>query len=149
MRAVVQRVKRASVRVEGRLVGEIGTGLLVLAGVASNDTAESAEWMAEKVVNLRVFDDEHGKMNLTLAESGGAILCVSQFTLLGDCRKGRRPSYDRAAAPDAAKSIYELLVAALRARGVQVETGVFRAMMEIELVNDGPVTLLLDSEKLF
>lgn len=146
---MVQRVKRASVRVDGRLVGEIGAGLLVLAGMASHDTAESVEWMAEKVVNLRVFDDEQGKMNRTLAESGGAILCVSQFTLLGDCRKGRRPSYDGAAAPDAAKSIYELLVAALRARGVPVETGVFRAMMDIELVNDGPVTLLLDSEKLF
>ena len=149
MRAVVQRVKRASVRVDGRLVGEIGAGLLVLAGVASNDTAESVEWMAEKVVSLRVFDDEQGKMNRTLAESGGAILCVSQFTLLGDCRKGRRPSYDRAAPPAAAKSIYELLVAALRARGSRVEAGVFRAMMDIELVNDGPVTLLLDSEKLF
>jgi D-tyrosyl-tRNA(Tyr) deacylase len=149
MRAVVQRVKRASVRVEGRLVGEIGPGLLVLAGVASNDTAESAEWMAEKVVNLRVFDDEHGKMNLTLAESGGGILCVSQFTLLGDCRKGRRPSYDRAAAPEAAMSIYESLVAALWARGARVETGEFRAMMEVELVNDGPLTLLLDSERLF
>lgn len=134
---------------DGHLVGEIGTGLLVLAGVASQDTVESVEWMAEKIVHLRIFDDEQGKMNRTLVEAGGAILCVSQFTLLGDCRKGRRPSYDQAAVPDAAKPIYELLVAALRTRGVRVETGVFRAMMDIELVNDGPVTLLLDSERLF
>jgi D-tyrosyl-tRNA(Tyr) deacylase len=105
--------------------------------------------MAEKIIHLRVFDDEEGKMNRTLAESSGAVLCVSQFTLLGDCRKGRRPSYDRAAAPETARSIYELLVAALRARGARVETGEFRAMMDVELVNDGPVTLLLDSEKLF
>ncbi|MBI4164717.1 MAG: D-tyrosyl-tRNA(Tyr) deacylase [Acidobacteria bacterium] len=149
MRAVVQRVKRADVRVGRRLVGEIGTGLLVLAGVADNDTSESVDWMAEKIVNLRVFDDEEGKMNRTLAEAGGAILCVSQFTLMGDCRKGRRPSYDRAAAPETARSIYELLVAALRVRGARVETGEFRALMDVELVNDGPVTLLLDSEKLF
>jgi D-tyrosyl-tRNA(Tyr) deacylase len=149
MRAVIQRVKRANVRVDGRLIGEIGPGLLVLAGVADKDTSESAEWMAEKIIHLRVFDDEEGKMNRTLAEAGGAVLCVSQFTLLGDCRKGRRPSYDRAATPETARSIYELLVAALRARGARVETGEFRAMMDVELVNDGPVTLLLDSEKLF
>ena len=105
--------------------------------------------MAEKVCNLRVFDDDQGKMNRTVQDVGGAILCVSQFTLLGDCRKGRRPSYDRAAAPDAAKPIYEHFVDALRAQGVQVETGEFRAMMDVELVNDGPVTLLLDSEKVF
>lgn len=149
MRAVIQRVKRATVRVEGRVVGEIETGLLVLAGVAADDTPESGEWMAEKIVNLRVFDDAHGRMNRTLHEANGAILCVSQFTLLGDCRKGRRPSYDRAATPEAAKPIFDLLVGALRARGARVETGEFRAMMDVELVNDGPVTLLLDSEKVF
>jgi len=149
MRAVVQRVKRASVTIEGRRVSEIRTGLLVLVGVASNDTSESCKWMAEKVCNLRVFDDDQGRMNQTVLDVKGAILCVSQFTLLGDCRKGRRPSYDRAAPPDAAKPIYEDFVDALRAQGVQVETGEFRAMMDVELVNDGPVTLLLDSEKLF
>ena len=149
MRVVVQRVRRASVKIEGRRVSEIGAGLLVLAGVAADDTSESCEWMAEKVCNLRVFDDDQGKMNRTVQDVGGAILCVSQFTLLGDCRKGRRPSYDRAAAPDAAKPIYEHFVDALRAQGVQVETGEFRAMMDVELVNDGPVTLLLDSEKVF
>lgn len=149
MRAVIQRVKRATVRVEDRVVGEIETGLLVLAGVAADDTSESGEWMAEKIVNLRVFDDAQGRMNRTLYEANGAILCVSQFTLLGDCRKGRRPSYDRAATPEAAKPIFDLLVGALRARGARVETGEFRAMMDVELVNDGPVTLLLDSEKVF
>jgi D-tyrosyl-tRNA(Tyr) deacylase len=149
MRAVVQRVSRASVRVGGRRVGEIGPGLLVFAGIASGDVTESAEWMADKIVSLRVFEDEGGKMNRSLAEAGGAILCVSQFTLLGDCRKGRRPSYARAAAPEAAKPLFDALVAALRARGARVETGEFQAMMEVELVNDGPVTLLLDSERQF
>jgi len=135
--------------VDGRIVSEIGAGLLVLAGVAADDTRESVEWMADKVIHLRIFDDEHGKMNRTLQEIGGAILCVSQFTLYGDCRKGRRPSYDQAAAPLVAKPIFDLLVEELRARGPRVETGVFRAMMDVELVNDGPVTLLLDSEKRF
>jgi D-aminoacyl-tRNA deacylase len=149
MRAVVQRVKRASVRVGDRLAGRIDRGILVLASVAAHDTAASVEWMAEKIVHLRLFDDADGKMNLTLAEAGGSILCVSQFTLLGDCRKGRRPSYDLAASPDAAKPIFESLLVALRSRGARVETGEFRAMMDVELVNDGPVTLLLDSDKLF
>ena len=121
----------------------------MLAGVAANDTQESVEWMANKIVQLRIFDDDQGKMNRTLQEAGGSILCVSQFTLLGDCRRGRRPSYDQAAAPEAAKPVFDLLVAELRVRGASVETGVFRAMMDVELVNDGPVTLLLDSEKLF
>lgn len=147
MRAVVQRVSRAEARVEGRVVGRIGRGLLVLAGVASDDTDERARWLAEKILNLRIFDDEQGKMNRSVAEAGGAILCVSQFTLYGDCRKGRRPNYERAAPPEGARPLYERFVKALSAHGVPVETGEFRAMMEVELVNDGPVTLLLDSEK--
>jgi D-tyrosyl-tRNA(Tyr) deacylase len=149
MRAVVQRVSRAEVRVEGRVVGRIGAGLVVLVGVAREDTPEAGQWLAEKIVNLRVFDDAEGRMNRSLLEAGGAVLCVSQFTLYGDCRKGRRPSYDRAASPDAAVTLYESFVASLRSLGVKVETGEFRAMMDVELVNDGPVTLLLDSEKLF
>jgi len=149
MRAVVQRVRRAEVRVEGGVVGRIGVGLVVLVGVGQGDSVESGQWLAEKIVNLRVFEDEEGRMNQSLREAGGAILCVSQFTLYGDCRKGRRPSYDRAAAPEAARSLYESFVGALRAYGVPVETGEFRAMMDVELVNDGPVTLLLDSEKTF
>lgn len=121
----------------------------MLVGVGQGDTAQAAQWLAEKIVHLRVFDDEQGKMNRSVAESGGAILCVSQFTLYGDCRKGRRPSYDRAASPDAANSLYEGFVESLRAQGIRVETGEFRAMMDVELVNDGPVTLILDSDKLF
>jgi D-tyrosyl-tRNA(Tyr) deacylase len=149
MRAVVQRVSRAEVRVEGRLVGGIGRGLLVLVGVAREDTSEAGKVLAEKIAHLRIFDDEQGRMNRSLLEAGGAVLCVSQFTLYGDCRKGRRPSYDRAAPPEAARALYDSFVESLRALGVQVETGEFRAMMDVELVNDGPVTLLLDSEKLF
>jgi D-tyrosyl-tRNA(Tyr) deacylase len=149
MRAVVQRVSRAEVRVEGRLVGGIGRGLLVLVGIAREDTPEAGKVLAEKIANLRIFDDDQGRMNRSLLEAGGAVLCVSQFTLYGDCRKGRRPSYDRAAPPEAARVLYESLVESLRALGVQVETGEFRAMMDVELVNDGPVTLLLDSERVF
>ena len=149
MRAVVQRVSRAEVRVEGRVVGRIGAGLVVLVGIAREDTREAGRWLAEKIVNLRVFDDAEGRMNRSMLEAGGAVLCVSQFTLYGDCRKGRRPSYDRAASPEAALPLYEAFVAALRAFGIAVETGEFRAMMEVELVNDGPVTLLLDSERVF
>ena len=149
MRAVVQRVTRAEVRVEGRLVGGIGRGLLVLLGIARDDTPEAGKVLAEKIVNLRIFDDDQGRMNRSLLEAGGAVLCVSQFTLYGDCRKGRRPSYDRAAPPETAQTLYESFVVSLRALGVTVETGEFRAMMDVELVNDGPVTLLLDSEKLF
>ena len=133
---------------EGRLVGRIAAGLVVLVGVGSKDSREAGEGLAEKIVNLRVFDDDTGKMNLSLLETSGAVLCVSQFTLYGDCRKGRRPSYDRAVPPEAARVLYESFVAALRSHGVRVETGEFRAMMEVELVNDGPVTLLLDSERL-
>jgi len=149
MRAVVQRVSRAEVRIEGRAVGRIGAGLVVLVGIAREDTPEAGQWLAEKITNLRVFDDAEGRMNRSLLESRAAVLCVSQFTLYGDCRKGRRPSYDRAASPDAAVTLYESFVASLRALGVAVETGEFRAMMDVELVNDGPVTLLLDSEKVF
>jgi len=149
MRAVVQRVSRAEVRVEGRVVGAIGRGLLVLVGIAREDTAETGKVLAEKIAHLRVFDDEQGRMNRSLLETGGAALCVSQFTLYGDCRKGRRPSYDRAAPPEAAQTLYDSFVVSLRALGVQVETGEFRALMDVELVNDGPVTLLLDSEKVF
>jgi len=149
MRAVVQRVSRAEVRVESRVVGAIGRGLLVLVGIAREDTPETGKVLAEKIANLRIFDDEQGRMNRSLLEAGGGVLCVSQFTLYGDCRKGRRPSYDRAAPPEAARSLYESFVESLGALGVKVETGEFRAMMDVELVNDGPVTLLLDSEKLF
>lgn len=153
MRAVVQRVVRAEVRVDGRSIGRIGRGLLVLVGIGSTDTRESAQSLAEKIVNLRVFDDESRRMNRSLVESGGSVLCVSQFTLYGDCRKGRRPSYDRAASPEVARPVYEAFVDSLRAllRGLnaQVETGEFQAMMEVDSTNDGPVTLLLDSDKLF
>jgi D-tyrosyl-tRNA(Tyr) deacylase len=135
--------------VSGDVVGRIGRGLLVLVGVASGDTPEAARYLAEKIVGLRMFEDDEGRMNRSLLEASGEILCVSQFTLYGDCRKGRRPSFDRAAAPDAAKSLYDDFVGFLRASGARVETGQFQAMMEVELVNDGPVTLLLDSERSF
>ncbi len=157
MRAVLQRVKRAEVRVDGQVVGRIGPGLLVLVGVATGDTPESARWLAEKTVNLRIFDDPQGRMNKSILETspeaGAGILCVSQFTLYGDCRKGRRPSYDRAAAPETARCLYDLFLDLLRdlLRGtnVSIEAGQFQAMMDVELVNDGPVTLLLDSERVF
>ena len=148
MRAVVQRVSRAEVRVEGRIVGAIGRGLLVLVGIAREDTPETGKVLAEKIANLRIFDDEQGRMNRSLLEAGGGVLCVSQFTLYGDCRKGRRPSDDRAAPPETARALYESFVGSLRALGVKVETGEFRAMMDVELVNDGPVTLLLDTERI-
>jgi len=149
MRAVVQRVKRAEVRVGSEVVGQIGRGLVALVGIASDDTPEAGKLLAQKIVNLRIFDDEQGRMNRSLLETEGALLCVSQFTLLGDCRKGRRPSFDRAASPDRARPLYEAFLDEVRQSGVAVETGRFQAMMEVELVNDGPVTLLLDSEKLF
>jgi D-tyrosyl-tRNA(Tyr) deacylase len=156
MRAVLQRVKRAEVRVDSQVVGRIGRGLLVLVGVTAGDTPESARWLAEKTVNLRVFDDPQGRMNESILEAGreveAGILCVSQFTLYGDCRKGRRPSYDKAAAPETARPLFDLFLDLLRelVRGsnVSVQTGQFQAMMDVDLVNDGPVTLLLDSEKL-
>ena len=149
MRAVVQRVKQAAVRVKGGVVGSIGPGLLVLVGIGKTDSDTDLQNLAEKIVNLRVFEDEHGKMNRSLLERGGQVLCVSQFTLYGDCRKGRRPSYDQAAGPDTAQRLYDDFVKALRSFGIVVATGQFQAMMEVELVNDGPVTLLLDSEKKF
>jgi D-tyrosyl-tRNA(Tyr) deacylase len=149
MRAVVQRVKRAEVRVNSSTVGSIGAGLLVLLGIGKEDTVKEAESLADKIVNLRIFDDEEGRMNRSLAEEGGGLLCVSQFTLYGDCRKGRRPGYDHAAPPDISEGIYVAFVEFVRARGIPVETGQFRARMEVELVNDGPVTLLLDTERIF
>lgn len=149
MRAVIQRVSRAEVRVDGEVVGRVGRGLLVLLGIAASDTPEAGRALAEKIVHLRIFDDEQGRMNRSLLEAGGAVLCVSQFTLYGDCRKGRRPSFDRAAPTDLARALYEQFVESLRALGVSVETGTFQAMMDVELVNDGPVTLLLDSERTF
>jgi D-aminoacyl-tRNA deacylase len=157
MRAVLQRVKRAEVRVDGQVVGRIGPGLLVLVGVAAGDTPERARWLADKTVNLRVFDDPQGRMNKAILEVGpdveAGILCVSQFTLYGDCRKGRRPSYDKAASPDTARRLYDLFLdllrELLRSSNVSVQTGQFQAMMDVELVNDGPVTLLLDSERVF
>ena len=149
MRAILQRVSRSSVEVEGACVGRIGKGWLVLLGVGRGDTESDASWIAEKVTNLRAFEDDQGKMNLSVADVGGGILVVSQFTLLGDCRGGRRPSFSAAAEPAEAERLY-LHCAELMARsGLEVATGVFRAMMSVELVNDGPVTLLLDSRKAF
>jgi D-tyrosyl-tRNA(Tyr) deacylase len=147
MRSVVQRVARAAVRVEGQVVGEVGQGLLVLLGVAAGDGPDDARWMADKLAQLRIFEDQAGKMNRSVQDVGGAVLLVSQFTLLGDARKGNRPSFVEAAPPDAAAALYEEVAGLLRARSVPVATGVFRAHMEVELVNDGPVTLLLDSRR--
>lgn len=149
MRAVVQRVSSASVVVAGEMVGRIERGFLVLLGVAESDTAEDARTLARKVTGLRVFEDDAGKMNLGLAEIGGAMLVVSQFTLLGDCRQGRRPSFVAAARPDQAETLYQLFVSEVRDLGTTVATGRFQQHMEVSLVNDGPVTLLLDSTKLF
>lgn len=149
MRAVVQRVSRAEVRVEGRPVGAVHKGLLVLLGVAEGDGEEAARYLADKVAALRIFEDQAGKMNLAVGDVGGAVLVVSQFTLLGDARKGNRPGFTGAAPPEQANALYERFCAMLRERGLPVATGVFRAHMEVELVNDGPVTLLLDSAKLF
>jgi D-tyrosyl-tRNA(Tyr) deacylase len=149
MRAVLQRVSRASVTIDGQVTGQIGAGLVVLLGVEQGDALADAQQLADKAVQLRIFDDADGKMNLSLLETGGAMLIVSQFTLLGDCRKGRRPSFIDAAPPDEANRLYEAFVAAVGAQGVRVATGTFRAMMQVELVNDGPVTLLLDSRRRF
>jgi len=149
MRAVVQRVKRARVIVTGEVVGEIGPGLLVLAGVGQNDTEADADYLADKIAGLRIFDDEAGRMNRAVGEIGGAVLVVSQFTLYGDVRRGKRPSFDAAARPEQARRLYEYFVDKLRAAGLRCETGRFQEMMEVELVNDGPVTILLDSEKTF
>jgi D-tyrosyl-tRNA(Tyr) deacylase len=149
MRACIQRVSSASVSVDDEIVGQIEAGLVVLLGVASGDSQADAEFMAGKLVNLRIFCDEEGKMNLSLLDVGGEMLVVSQFTLLGDCRKGRRPSFVDAAQPDVANGLYESLVAHVQGKGVRVATGKFQAMMDVALVNDGPVTMLVDSRKLF
>src|SRR3990172_5616764 len=141
MRAVVQRVSRASVRVDTKTVGEIGKGLMVLLGIRSGDTREAADYLAEKVAVLRIFPDAQDKTNLSVLDVGGAVLAVSQFTLFGDARKGRRPSYIDAAPPAEAEPLYEYFLSALRRHGLRVESGVFRAMMEVELVNDGPVKI--------
>jgi D-tyrosyl-tRNA(Tyr) deacylase len=149
MRAVVQRVSRGEVRVDGAVTGAVGRGLVVLLGVAAEDVEADAVALADKVAALRIFEDAGGKMNLSLAEVGGGVLVVSQFTLLGDVRKGNRPSFVAAAPPEAANALYERFCAALRQRGAPVATGVFRATMAVELVNDGPVTILLDTTRLF
>ena len=149
MRAVVQRVSRAKVTVAGEIAGEIGPGFLVLLGVAEGDTTEDARYLAQKIAGLRVFEDAEGKMNLSLADVGGEMLVVSQFTLLGDCRKGRRPSFVAAARPEQADDLYHQFVAAVKEQGLGVGTGRFQQHMDVELVNDGPVTLLLDSGKAF
>lgn len=148
MRAVVQRVDRASVTVEGSVTGQVQQGLLVLLGVAEGDTDKDLRYIIDKTVGLRIFEDEAGKMNLSVKDVGGAILAVSQFTLLGDCRNGKRPSFTAAGRPEVANAFYEQFVEGCRAAGVPVETGVFRAHMLVELVNNGPVTILLDSTKI-
>jgi D-tyrosyl-tRNA(Tyr) deacylase len=149
MRAVVQRVSSASVVVRERVVGEIGPGLLVLLGVSRKDTQDDADYLAEKIAGLRIFEDADGKMNRSVAEISGAVLAVSQFTLYGDVRRGKRPSFDDAARPEEARELYEALVIQIRRRGLRCETGEFQAMMSVSLVNEGPVTILLDSTKLF
>lgn len=149
MRAVIQRVSKASVTIEGKEYSRIGNGLLVLVGVEKDDTAEDAEALARRVVELRIFEDDAGKMNRSIAETGGQILAVSQFTLLGDCRRGRRPSFDPAAPPELARALYQRFVNEIDASGIPVATGVFQAMMDVELTNQGPVTFILDSRKRF
>src|SRR5579872_1401122 len=145
MRALLQRVTHASVVVEGSAVGEIGGGLLILLGVAKPDTTADAAFLVDKIVNLRIFPDAEGKMNRSLLDTGGSLLVVSQFTLYGDCRKGRRPSFDQAAPAEQARALYEEFVALARGAGVRVETGVFQAHMAVSLINDGPVTLIVES----
>ena len=149
VRAVVQRASEASVRVDGEIVGKIGPGLVVLLGVGRDDTERDGEVLADKVLNLRVFPDDEGQMNRSVLDTGGALLVVSQFTLMGDARRGRRPSYIEAASPEDAERLYTHFVERLRPSGLEVATGVFRAMMDVALVNEGPVTILLDSRKAF
>ena len=149
MRAVVQRVSRAQVRVGDEVAGDIGPGLLVLLGVGDDDTFADADYLADKIAGLRIFEDDHGKMNLGLAEAGGSVLAVSQFTLYGDVRRGKRPSFDAAAPLEKARTLYEYFVERIRAAGLRCETGRFQEMMQVESVNDGPVTILLDSSKAF
>ncbi|MGO8793894.1 MAG: D-aminoacyl-tRNA deacylase [Candidatus Sulfotelmatobacter sp.] len=149
MRAIIQRVSRAKVEVNGEVTGEIGLGLLILLGVGREDTEADAIYLAEKISGLRVFEDDAGKMNLALADVGGSVLAVSQFTLYGDVRRGKRPSFDAAAPPEKARELYECFVGRVRAGGIRCETGRFQEMMKVELVNEGPVTILLDSGKAF
>ena len=147
MKVVLQRSKKASVTVKGNVTGSIDSGLVLLVGVTHDDTEQDAKWLAEKIVHLRIFEDASGKMNESLLDRGGAVLSVSQFTLYGDCKKGRRPNFMKAAGSEQAKELYETFNELLRAQGVSVETGVFGAMMDVSLVNDGPVTLILDTKE--
>lgn len=149
MRAVVQRVTGASVSTEGEVIGKIQKGFMVLLGVGEDDTEDDIKYIADKIIGLRVFEDENGKMNLSIQEVGGEVLLISQFTLYGDCRKGRRPSFDKAGKPEKANELYEKTIQYLRDKGVHTECGKFGADMQVELVNDGPVTLLLESKKQF
>ena len=149
MRAVIQRVSSASVKVECEVVGQISTGLLVLLGISQDDSESDADYLADKIAGLRVFEDAEGKMNLSVREAGGAVLAVSQFTLYGDVRRGKRPSFDDAARPEQAKKLYEYFVGKIRETGLHCETGTFQATMQVELVNEGPVTIMLDSKKQF
>jgi D-aminoacyl-tRNA deacylase len=149
MRAVIQRVSRAKVAVDGQIAGEIGPGLLVLLGVGAGDTREDADYLADKTIGLRIFEDGEGKMNLSVADVGGALLVVSQFTLYGDVRRGKRPSFDAAAPPQPARELYEYFVERVRVTGLRCETGRFQEMMQVDLTNEGPVTILLDSAKIF
>jgi len=149
LRSVVQRVSRGEVRIEGKTIGEIDCGLVVLLGVGRDDTIDDATYLAEKIAHLRLFADEAGKMNLSILEKGGKVLAVSQFTLYGDCRKGRRPSFSTAASPEKARALYNIFIEELKKQGLEVSTGCFQEHMEVEIINEGPVTLLLDSEKYF
>lgn len=149
MRAVVQRVKKSRVTVEGKITGEINKGVMVLLGVGQEDSSQDIDYLAEKIINLRIFEDNNGKMNLSLLDVGGELLVVSQFTLYGDCRKGRRPGYDKAARPDMAKELYGSFVEKCSSYGVNTQTGIFQAEMLVDISNDGPVTLLLDSKREF
>ena len=149
MRAVVQRVSRAQVVIDGEITGQIGLGLLILLGVGRDDTEVDANYLAEKIAGLRVFEDDSGKMNRSLQDVGGGVLAVSQFTLYGDVRRGKRPSFDRASPPEKARQLYEVFVERIRSTGLRCETGRFQEMMKVELVNEGPVTILLDSARVF
>ena len=149
MRAVIQRVNQASVQINGITTGKIGPGLVVLLGIRADDTSKDLQWLADKIVHLRIFDDKKGKMNISLADIGGEMLIISQFTLYGDCRKGRRPGYSNSAPPEIAEPLYQQFIKEVKNHRITVATGNFRASMEVALVNDGPVTLLLDSEKTF